>query len=128
MLITAHLITVTLVATDLTGNQSSGIANVEILNLLPLEVRTLGNENQITVYPNPGERNDVLNISATQVPLGMYKISTVSMEGKSTTLLEEELYGEVEKRINISGLRDGVYVLTFSGSELTWKEKLVITK
>jgi len=75
------------------------------------------------VYPNPA--SDYITVSIPEKGTGYYSISVCSPDGK---IIYNSNFNDLNYRLDISGLSNGIYILSVSGDKGNYVSKLQIVK
>ncbi|MTE26912.1 T9SS-dependent M36 family metallopeptidase [Winogradskyella ouciana] len=95
-------------------NSDASLANCTSLSVEEFSANTL------QVYPNP--TNDKISIS-TKTGLGNVTIKLTDLNGRAVLTIKKELFDTVS--ISTGNLQDGIYILSITGENFNFVEKIV---
>ena len=96
------------------------------VNVIPVSatgVITVTNNNSFIIYPNPASDN--ITISNKSIVPESYVVSIKSIQGQE--VLSEKINMLTTPTMNLSGLSNGVYILTLRNERENYVRKIVIS-
>jgi hypothetical protein len=111
-----------------TGNQSNAMATVNVVNSNPTAIsKNTADEIAVSLFPNPGSGEfevKISNVKSVNTQVRVYDLS-----GREVyNITEENTNGSFTKRINLSHLSKGTYMVKVTSGNANKTSSLVISK
>jgi len=123
--VSAGLATVLYAVTNSCGT-ATATHDIEIADCGALGIRANSSAPEIRVFPNPA--SSALNVAWSALQQGAGSISIADVTGRVVLRNELTVSGDGAIELNISGLKDGVYLLSFNAGSFNFVDKVVISK